>query len=504
MRIIKRRFTNGPWRLAVCSLGLTGSLARTVIAQDVVLQRSGGSGGDPYTITCGSKAMVGFQGRVIIAPTSAVSVLQTLCVDLNADGTWIGNPAPGVGIAGVNSGAFGSISCPRDQAVSGISGSVLNTYINTVRISCASLGDGGRTHGTSTPASTSLSAGVTGFDSPAAFGVFLCPDSKPGKGFTGRAHDWIDQVALICNYPSVEPPAVKAISLSSTTAIGGTSVSGTVTLNVAAPASGTPVTVSTNDGSLAAPQLSAITVAQGQRTASFTVLTNPVVTISRVSVTANPNIGAPSATLTLQPPAIKAVSLSADKVTSGTAVTGTLELTGKAFAGGVAMTLVSDNPLTAGVPASVSIREGQTTATFAVTTGSVRQTSCASITASYNAVPRTDYIVVAPASTATTLTAVGKSASLTLTGTSSSRTLTVSFSTGSTVARTVTLTNSNTAVVNVPSSVQVPANASSASIEMLPSGKSGCVIISATDQAGSKSSVRVSFVEGSLLAVSRL
>jgi hypothetical protein len=68
--------------------------------------------------------------------------------------------------------------------------------------------------------------------------------------------------------------------------------------------------------------------------------------------------------------------------------TGTVTLDGEAPAGGAVITLASDNPAVT-VPATVKIRERQTTATFGVGTRPVAVDTSAQVTASYSGVTRT-------------------------------------------------------------------------------------------------------------------
>src|SRR4051794_8203328 len=70
-----------------CTLVIVGVSALTIVvvaapispaaAQDVTLQSAGGNGGDPYTVGCGSKAMVGV-GRINTG-WGLVLAIQPLC-----------------------------------------------------------------------------------------------------------------------------------------------------------------------------------------------------------------------------------------------------------------------------------------------------------------------------------------------------------------------------------------------------------------------------------------
>jgi hypothetical protein len=85
-------------------------------------------------------------------------------------------------------------------------------------------------------------------------------------------------------------------------------------------------------------------------------------TLSGCTVSAPP----PSTT-----PSLAALTLSQTTVVGGTPVTGTVSLTSSAPAGGVVVSLSSNNTTAATVPGSVTVPAGSTAATFTVTTNSL-------------------------------------------------------------------------------------------------------------------------------------
>lgn len=74
---------------------------------------------------------------------------------------------------------------------------------------------------------------------------------------------------------SPSPPALSSLTLSASTVVGGTPVTGTVALTSAAPSGGTVVSLSSNN-TVAATVPESVTVAAGATGASFTVTTKPV------------------------------------------------------------------------------------------------------------------------------------------------------------------------------------------------------------------------------------
>ena len=83
---------------------------------------------------------------------------------------------------------------------------------------------------------------------------------------------------------TVRPIRVKTVTLSPNPATGGATVAGTLTLECAAPASGVVVTLSSNNGAVAAPTVSTVAIPGGASSASFTVRTSPVTTSTSVTI----------------------------------------------------------------------------------------------------------------------------------------------------------------------------------------------------------------------------
>ena len=92
---------------------------------------------------------------------------------------------------------------------------------------------------------------------------------------------------------------------------------------------------------------------------------------------------------------LKDVSLSAAAVTGGNPVSGSVSLTGPAPAGGVVVSLSSDNAAVS-LPASVTVIAGQTSATFTATTRTVSARTAVVITAKAGAESKTATLAVNP------------------------------------------------------------------------------------------------------------
>ena len=102
------------------------------------------------------------------------------------------------------------------------------------------------------------------------------------------------------------------------------------------------------------------------------------------------------------PPALSALSLSPTSVVSGNKSTGTVTLTSSAPAGGISVSLTS-NDASATVPSSVTVPSGQSSATFAVNTQGVTTTKTVTISANYNSVTKSAPLTIAPGPTVTAL-----------------------------------------------------------------------------------------------------
>jgi hypothetical protein len=150
------------------------------------------------------------------------------------------------------------------------------------------------------------------------------------------------------------------------------------------------------------------------------------------------------------------VSLNPPTVVGGQFSTGTVSLSGAAFAGGAVVTLASSNTAAATVPASVLVPAGSTSATFQVTTQPVATTTQAVITAISGGITRQAALTVnSPA-----LAVVSLDPATVIGGASSTGTVTLNGKAPAGGA-VVTLGSSNS-VATVAASVQVTAGTSSA------------------------------------------
>ena len=249
-------------------------------------------------------------------------------------------------------------------------------------------------------------------------------------GFTDAAATGIDAAGNVVGWASTGSPDVPAnvhavmwvpgtasaafaLALSQAGIVVGDAVQATVTLSQPAPAGGAVVNLSnvitppagvTTPLPLTVQMPSSVTVDEGQTSASFNVATS-VTTLTGFSraylldVQAAYGGTTQTATLTVNPPSfVSSLSVAPGNVVGGNTVVGTINLNGPAPSGGALVALSSDSPAVT-LPASVLIPEGQSGATFQVTTNVVTTSTTATLAAVYGSAISatvTARLVVAP------------------------------------------------------------------------------------------------------------
>jgi hypothetical protein len=188
-------------------------------------------------------------------------------------------------------------------------------------------------------------------------------------------------------------PILFSLSLDKNAVIGGNSVTGTVTLQRAAPAGGIEVTLVSNDTSLARPPAKVV-VPEGATAVSFPITTAAVTTSVQITIntgTANDDYRAPETWLTLlpagaaaPPPSLSTVTLQTPSVLGGHTTTGTITLTGPAPSGGAAVWVNGSMEGQVVTPSGgVTVPAGSKSATFTITAPQVNASYWVMIQASY-------------------------------------------------------------------------------------------------------------------------
>ena len=167
-----------------------------------------------------------------------------------------------------------------------------------------------------------------------------------------------------------------------------------VSLNVPTDA---PITVTFTSTNPAIVMPSSVTINPGANGATFffSTLGAPALTSGIVTATANGvSVSAPVSVAAVPQPVLSSVNI--PFVSSGQPFTGTVTLSAGALLGGATITLASDTPGVAAVPASITIPFGSTTGSFTGMAGPVAGPATVTITAAFNGIARTGTLSVLP------------------------------------------------------------------------------------------------------------
>ena len=195
------------------------------------------------------------------------------------------------------------------------------------------------------------------------------------------------------------PASLSALGLNAGEVTGGSSATGTVTMNGAAPTGGTVVALSSSDPSVNVP--ATVTIPEGTTSTTFTMATSPVASATTAVITAAFGGVTQTASMAVEPPVLASLALNPSSVTGRNSSTGTVTLSGPAPAGGAVVALSSSNSSVATVPPSVTVPAGFTNATFTMNTRMVLCPKSATITGSLSAVSQTANLAVMPLATLT-------------------------------------------------------------------------------------------------------
>jgi hypothetical protein len=194
--------------------------------------------------------------------------------------------------------------------------------------------------------------------------------------------------------PAAGAPALSAVSASPNPVVGGNPSTGTVTLTAPAPAGGVQVTLSSDSPAASVP--SGVGIAQGATSANFSIATSAVGATTSTTLSALYSGATKTTTFTVNPAppaALSSLALNPSTVSGGGSSVGTVTLSAPAPAGGALVTLRSSNALVR-VNASVLVQAGSTTVSFAVTVGTTKKNTSATVSATYAGVTRTAQLTV--------------------------------------------------------------------------------------------------------------
>ena len=190
---------------------------------------------------------------------------------------------------------------------------------------------------------------------------------------------------------TVTLPSLASISITPASVYGGTSSTGTVILTGAAGSGGVIVKLSINSSSATAPP--SVTVEAGKTSANFTVKTGAVAETVVATVTGSLDGVSQTATLTIEPPAIKSLTLNPASLAGGKNSVGTITIGSIAPTKGLVIS-VSSSKSSAKAPTTVTIPAGKTSATFTIKTSAVSSTNAVEITATSNGITATATLTI--------------------------------------------------------------------------------------------------------------
>lgn len=195
--------------------------------------------------------------------------------------------------------------------------------------------------------------------------------------------------------PTPSSIALSSVAVSPSSALGGQSRTGTVTLTGVAPAGGAVVNLASSIATAQVP--ASVTVPANASMANFTVTTSPVSSHTAGNISASYNGVTTSTTITLTAPATAGLSsliLNPTTVTGGATSIGTVTFSAPAPSGGLLVNLTSSNSNRASVPASVSIPAGSLSASFNVVTARVSRKASVTIGASLSGVTKSASLTI--------------------------------------------------------------------------------------------------------------
>ena len=286
-------------------------------------------------------------------------------------------------------------------------------------------------------------------------------------------------------------PTLIGFTLSESEVLGGTSLTGTVTIDAPAPAKGAIVTFSA-DLAVAIPPIS-ITIPAGATTATFPVNTGGAAQAETATIAATEAGTTLYASLIVTPSALASMSIAPASVVGGDSALGKLVLNGAAPIGGYDVTMTSSDPAVT-VPQHVEVAEGATSDLFAINTSNVTTTKTVTITASYGGFSVTANLTVTPGSlTGLAISPTSVSGGLSATGT-------MTLNGPAPIGGTTVALSSDTTAVTVPDTVVVPAGASKATFTLSTHSVASTTVANITASQGFNGATAELTVTGSTLS----
>jgi uncharacterized protein (TIGR03437 family) len=192
--------------------------------------------------------------------------------------------------------------------------------------------------------------------------------------------------------------ALTGLTLATSETTGGTSVTGTVSLNGVARTSGFPVALRSSDTTVSVPAV--IGIPQGQASQTFMITTEATATTQSATITATAASGAETSTATLQidpsnVPQLDSFTVTPASVQGGTSFSGTVQLSEAAPLGGVNVQIASSDTVVQ-APANANVQVNSSSKTFTIPTTSVTTVHTVTLTAKLGSTSLSQQVTVVP------------------------------------------------------------------------------------------------------------
>lgn len=277
---------------------------------------------------------------------------------------------------------------------------------------------------------------------------------------------------------SSAPPVPVSVTLANNPLYSGDTTWVAVQLTGAVPAGGAPIIMSSSNSS-AVPVPATVRMPGNTAWMQFQVQAGQVNVPTPVTLTAAFNSNSTSVQFTLQPPSLKALTISPGIISGGAQPLGIVMLNGQAPVGGAIVSLSSNSPF-ANPPASVTVAPGSSSASFPIPTSSVTANSTVTLAANYNGATSQAQVTLTPQQPPASLTLSPTST----TGAGGGSFATVTVASPSSGDQILQVASSNPAVASVPNGVMIPAGSTTGGFNIFTSAVSATTVVTISVSGG--------------------
>ncbi|AIE86824.1 Peptidase S53 propeptide [Fimbriimonas ginsengisoli Gsoil 348] len=275
-----------------------------------------------------------------------------------------------------------------------VEGGSATTVTGTVTLSAAAATGGDVVNLSSSDPSVTVPASIT-IAAGATSGTFAITTSgvSTSKSVTLTASQSNSSATTTL---TVTPAVPTALSVSPGSVIGGGSVvaTGTVTIDVTAPAGGIAVALSSSD-TTAATVPASVTVPQGAKTTTFTITHKAVTTATAVTITETIGTNNKTAVINVLPAKIGFFTLSPATVFGGNKVTASVTMSGPAPAGGISVPIsLSDSTSATLSSPTITVAAGASTGSVTINTQAVDASKTVTVTVTYASVTKSAVLTI--------------------------------------------------------------------------------------------------------------